>query len=110
MSEPFLGKITTAANSNAQRLSSLIKGTVGSGGNARYSTRYSNWTITNDAASGEMYIGGASVSSTEYAVVVLPGFEWSPQGSPVMNNLVADNFWVRFASNSQAFHFRGQIA
>lgn len=111
MSRPFLGTITTAANSNAQRLSDLVKAVIGSGGDSRASTRYCELYIRNDDAQADMFIGNAGVTTTtNYTYHLVAGASVVLGAGNQINNICLENYWVRYASNSQKFNFGGRIA
>ena len=110
MSRPFNGTITTAANTNAQRLSDLVTAVVGTGGDAGASKRYTEIYIRNNDAQGDMYIGGAGVSTTNYTYHLVAGASATLGAGNERNNIALENYWVRYASNSQTFNFGGRIA
>ena len=111
MSRPFKGTITMPANTNAQRLSDLLKAVVGTGGDAGCSTRYRSWTIIADQANtGSLYIGGAGVASTNYGVILAATDSWTVGEGNMLNNETAEAYWIRGSANSQILHFDGRIA
>ena len=110
MARPFLGTITMPASTTAQRLSDLIKAVVGTGGDAGASTRYAEITIRNDDANtSDLFIGNAGVSSTNFAQRLFATGSFTIGAGNVMNNVAAEQWWVRFTVNSQKLAVFGRV-
>jgi len=113
MARPYKGTISLPADTTAHRLSDCIKAAAGAGtgGDAGASARYCGWTLTADPANaGDLYIGGANVSSTIYGVTLGPADDWTVGSGNLLNNKETHDYWIRGSANSLKFHFEGEIA
>ena len=110
MARPFLGSLVLPADTTAHRLSSLITAVEGTGGDAGASKRYAEISIrSDDANTGDIFIGGPTVSSTNFADRLFATGSKTIGAGNVMNNVATENIWIRSTVNSQKISFYGRI-